>query len=101
MSLRSSGLKLKSSKRLLFRKVVMYLGHIFSVSGIKMDPVKVEQVCGWPVSVHVTEIKSFLGLVSYYWHVLILPRWLGLFANCQQLMLSSLGHPKACPHFRS
>ena len=48
MRFRSSGVKLKSSKRLLFRKVVTYLGHIVSESGIKTYPVKVERVCEWP-----------------------------------------------------
>jgi len=64
--LRSSGLKLKPSKCVLFPKSVTYLGHIVSENGIETDLVKVERVCEWPVPENVTEVKSFLGLASYY-----------------------------------
>ena len=60
---RSSGLKLKPSKYVLFQKRVTYLRHIVSV--ITIDPVKIERVCEWPVPENVNEIKSFLGLASY------------------------------------
>ena len=63
---RSSGLKLKPSKCVLFQKRVTNLGHIVSESGIATDPGKIERVCEWPVPENVTEIKSFLGLASYY-----------------------------------
>ena len=63
---RSSGLKLKPSKCVLFHKRVMYLGHIVSESGIATDPGKIERVCEWPIPENVTEIKSFLGLAGYY-----------------------------------
>ena len=66
MRSRSSGLKLKPSKCVLFQKCVTYLGHIVSESGITTDPGKIEPVCEWPVPENVTEIKSFLGLASYY-----------------------------------
>ena len=66
MRFRSSGPKLKPSKHVLFQKSIMYLGHIVSESGIETDPVKVERVCEWPVPENVTEVKSFLGLASYY-----------------------------------
>ena len=63
---RSSGLKLKPSKCVLFQKRVVYLGHIVSESGITTDPGKIERICEWPVPENVTEINSFLGLASYY-----------------------------------
>ena len=63
---RSSGLKLKPSKCVLFQKRVMHLGHIVSESGITTDPGKIKRICEWPVPENVTEIKSFLGLASYY-----------------------------------
>ena len=66
MRFRSSGPKLKPRKHVLFQKSIMYLGHIVSESGIETDPVKVERVCEWPVPENVTEVKSFLGLASYY-----------------------------------
>ena len=58
---RSSGLKLKPSKCVLFQKRVTYLGHIVSEIGITTDPAKIERVCEWPVPKNATEIKSFFG----------------------------------------
>ena len=63
---KSSGLKLKQGKPVLFQKSVRYLGHIVSARGIETDPDKVERVCDWPVPGNATDVKSFLGLASYY-----------------------------------
>ena len=43
-----------------------FLGHVVSVEGISVDPVKIEVVMNWPRSTTVIEIRSFLGLVGYY-----------------------------------
>nr|GFB25909.1 reverse transcriptase [Tanacetum cinerariifolium] len=43
-----------------------FLGHIVSAEGIMMDPVKVEAITKWPRPTFVTEVRSFLGLASYY-----------------------------------
>ena len=61
-----AGLKLKPRKCFLFQKRVSYLGHVVTEEGISADPGKVEQVRTWPIPENSTEIKSFLGLVSYY-----------------------------------
>ena len=37
-----------------------------SLKEIETDPSKVERVCEWPVPENATEVKSFLGLASYY-----------------------------------
>jgi hypothetical protein len=42
------------------------LEHIISVDGITMDPEKIEAIRGWPMSKNVTEVRSFMRLVSYY-----------------------------------
>ena len=64
--LRIAGLKLKAPKCKLFSKSVSFLGHIISDSGIETDPEKISAVKEWPISVNVTEVRSFLGLCSYY-----------------------------------
>ncbi|KAK6171893.1 hypothetical protein SNE40_018316 [Patella caerulea] len=64
--LRKAGLKLKASKCNLFRDEVKYLGHIVSSNGIATDPTKIECVRGCRTPVNVTEVRSFLGLCSYY-----------------------------------
>ena len=62
----SAGLKLKPSKCHLFRTEVAYLGHVVSESGIKPDPDKVRRVKDWPTPMSITDVRSFLGLCSYY-----------------------------------
>ena len=66
--LRIAGLRLKAQKCELFNKSVSFLGHIISDKGIKTDPEKIRAVKEWPVPVSVTEVRSFLGLCSYYRH---------------------------------
>ena len=61
-----AGLKLKPKKCFLFQKRVSYLGHVVLEEGITADPEKVEQVGTWPIPESSTEVKSFLGLASYY-----------------------------------
>lgn len=64
--LREAKLKLKPKKCHLFQREVLYLGHIVSERGVSTDPAKVEVVATWPTPTNVTEVRSFLGLASYY-----------------------------------
>ena len=64
--LREAGLKLKPSKCFLFQKQVNYLGHIVSSKGVATDPEKVRAVAEWPTPKCVKEVRSFVGLASYY-----------------------------------
>lgn len=61
-----AGLKLKPSKCHLFQTEVSYLGHVVSAAGIRPDPGKVEQVRNWPTPTSISDVRSFLGLCSYY-----------------------------------
>ncbi|KAL4362299.1 hypothetical protein GQ457_04G021100 [Hibiscus cannabinus] len=45
---------------------VVFLGHVVSSEGIRVDPKKVEAVVNWKQPKMVTEIRSFLGLAGYY-----------------------------------
>ena len=62
----TAGLKLAPKKCQLFQKEVRYLGHIVSEKGIAADPEKLEAVKNWPVPQDQHEVRSFLGLCSYY-----------------------------------
>ena len=45
---------------------VKYLGHIVSKEGIKTDPSKIQSVMNWPRPRKVKDVRSFVGLCSYY-----------------------------------
>ena len=64
--LRQAGLKLKGKKCSLFQKEVIYLGHKVSKEGIQTDPAKISAVKEWPTPENVHEVRSFMGLCSYY-----------------------------------
>lgn len=64
--LRYANLKVKPSKCTLFASQVQYLGHVISTEGVTADPSKVEAIRTWPVPKTQTEVRSFLGLASYY-----------------------------------
>ena len=61
-----NGLKLKGSKCRLFQRSISHLGHIVSDSGISVDPDKVAKVRDWPIPSNAAQLRSFLGLASYY-----------------------------------
>ena len=64
--LRNAGLKLKPKKCNFFKKRVPFLGHVVSNEGISTDPEKICVVKEWPIPKTITEVRSFLGLASYY-----------------------------------
>ena len=47
-------------------KEVLFLGHIVSAEGIKVDPAKIEFIRNWKAPRNVTKVRSFVGLARYY-----------------------------------
>ena len=45
---------------------VEYLGYIVSNKGVAHDPRKIKAVRDFPVPSHLKDVRSFLGLASYY-----------------------------------
>ena len=43
-----------------------YLGHVVSKEGVMVDPSKIEAVKSWERPTNVREVRSFVGLASYY-----------------------------------
>jgi len=64
--LKEAGLKLSPSKCQLFRQEVTFLGHIISPEGVRTDPKKTKAVEEWPIPQSVRDVRSYLGLVSYF-----------------------------------
>ena len=64
--LSSAGLKLKPKKCHLYQKEVLYLGHVVSSKGVTTDPEKTRKILDWPTPSNLKEVRSFLGLCSYY-----------------------------------
>ena len=60
------GLKVKGKKCKLFQTEVVYLGHVVSAEGIKVDDEKVQKVKEWPTPKTAEHLRSFLGLAGYY-----------------------------------
>ena len=55
-----------SKKIEFFLTEIRYLGHIISKDGIKMDPDKLKIIQEWPQPLNLHELRSFIGMCSYY-----------------------------------
>ncbi|GJR82371.1 ribonuclease H-like domain-containing protein [Tanacetum coccineum] len=64
--LRKEKLYAKFSQCEFWLQEVHFLGHVVNLSGIHMDPGKIEAVKNWKASTTSSEIRSFLGLAGYY-----------------------------------
>ncbi|KAL0553649.1 hypothetical protein IC582_007549 [Cucumis melo] len=65
-TLRANKLYAKFFKCEFWLKKVTFLDHVVSSEGVYVDPEKIEAVTNWPRPSTVSEIRSFLGLTSYY-----------------------------------
>lgn len=65
-AIRRAGLRLHPKKCHLFRRETSFLGHVVSAAGVSTDPAKIAAVRDWPVPHNIGELRSFLGLASYY-----------------------------------
>lgn len=64
--LRQHGLKAKLKKCSFFQSETEYLGFVINQDGIKPDPKKVEAIKTLPSPKNVREVRSFMGMCSYY-----------------------------------
>ena len=64
--LRQFGLKAQLEKCQFFKTEVIHLGHKVSGEGIATDDSKIAVVRDWPSPVTVRDLRSFLGMASYY-----------------------------------
>ena len=73
--LREHKLYAKLRKCEFYRDRIHYLGHLISKKGISVDPEKIEAIMNWPNLRHVTDVRSFMGIVGYY------RRFIGVFSK--------------------
>ena len=64
--LRKHGLKLKLKKCSFMREETNYLGFIINEKGVSPGPQKVEAIKSLPAPTCVREVRSFIGMCSYY-----------------------------------
>jgi len=64
--LRLANLKVHIKKCCLFQRRVNFLGHVLTKTGIEVQPEKAEAVRTWPTPRNLSEVRSFVGLCSYY-----------------------------------
>jgi hypothetical protein len=64
--LRKHKLYAKESKCVFGVDRLEFLGHIVGKDGIRMDPEKVAAIREWPTPTSVHDVRSFVGLASYY-----------------------------------
>ena len=64
--IRDAKLKLAFPKCTLLQPKVGYLGHVISGEGISTDPMEIQAISTWPSPTSVSQLRSFLGLCSYY-----------------------------------
>ena len=63
---RDAKLRLKPKKCHFFQRQVTFLGHVVSEQGVHTDPAKVAKVRDCPRPVNKTEVRSVVGMFSYY-----------------------------------
>ena len=64
--LREKRLYAKFSKCEFLLDLVSFLGHVVSKDGVMVYPSKIKAVKSWVRPTNVTEVRSFVGLASYY-----------------------------------
>ena len=73
-------------------------GHVVSNEGISTDPEKIKAVTEWPQLTTVTEVRSFLGFVSYYRK--FIPNFSKVSKPLNQLLQNLEGTPSQKKNFK-
>ena len=59
-------LYVNAKKSEFFLQEIHYFGYIISKERIRMDPEKLKVIDEWPVPKNLHELRSFIGMYSYY-----------------------------------
>ena len=66
--LKMAGLRFNKTKCSLMTESVQYLGHTIDSKGLHLIAEKVTAICDAPIPKNVTQLKAYLGLITYYGH---------------------------------
>ena len=61
---RDHGVSVSKSKFNFAKPEVKYVGYIVKADGVELDPTKVKAISKFPAPTHLTELRSFMGLVN-------------------------------------
>ena len=64
--LKSAGIRLKRAKYAFMLPEVEYLGHCISGKGLQSLASKIQAITDAPMPTNVSQLKSFLGMLTYY-----------------------------------
>ena len=64
--LRVAGLKLKLAKCDFLKREIVYLGHVISEEGVRVNPAKIQAISNFPEPKSKKNIKQFLGLAGFF-----------------------------------
>ncbi|GBG75094.1 hypothetical protein CBR_g19607 [Chara braunii] len=64
--LKKTQLHLNLEKSEFGKDSIIYLGHRLSAAGLEPEATKIEVIRDWPQPTNIRELRSFLGLASYY-----------------------------------
>ena len=65
MKIHESGLKQNKKNCQIGVKSIVFLRHIISSEGVKVDPAKIEAITKMPLPNSVNELQRFLGMITY------------------------------------
>jgi Reverse transcriptase (RNA-dependent DNA polymerase) len=65
-ALKKANMRINSAKNIFHVQRVNFLGYIFIINGIKIDPVKTTGIKNWPTPKNMTEIQEFIGFANFY-----------------------------------
>jgi len=65
-ALHANGLRLNIDKCSFLRDHLEYCGHVLTKDGIQQSPAKIEAIVKAPVPRNVSQLRSLLGLITYY-----------------------------------
>ena len=64
--LQAAGLKLKLEKCDFLKKEIVYLGHVISEEGVRVNPEKIKGISSFPEPKTKKNVKQFLGLAGFF-----------------------------------